>query len=348
MPLAGTAFWRAFRHEGAPYLVFAGVLIATIALWRGHVGHALLVGRAEAVRIPISPAKAGVVVSLKVDLLQRVKRGDILAEVVPADADAIRAALTANLEALRAQMMQTVDRNTVNFQQFRLDWMRRKLELASAQVDLQFAENEFRRVATLHDSRIVSDADFEAKRSARDALQVKVDVLTRIAADLERELDQPRAGDEPSGPTPAERAVAAGTVLLQKQLEAQAAATVLRAPVDGIVATIVRTAGENAAAGEAVLYLGTVQPARIVAYERQPLRVQLHSGDHIRVRSRANHAVADARILQVGAQLDTIDPMLLPLSSNGRVIEAGLPLLVEVPPQLALAPGEIVDLTAAR
>jgi multidrug resistance efflux pump len=348
VPRGRGTLWRDLQHEWLPYLVFGAVLLGTIALWRGHVGHAVLVGRTEAVRIPVSPAHGGVVVRLNVDLLQRVHRGDVLAEIVPADVEAVRAGLLANLESLRAQMLQGLDRNTVNFQQFRLDWMRRQLELASARVDLQFADNEYRRAVTLHDQQILSDADFEAKRTVRDALQVKVDTLTRIAAALEREINQPSATSAPPEQTPAERAIAAGAVLLQKQLEAQAAATVLRAPADGVVTTIGRTLGENVAAGEPVVTLGAIHPTRIVAYERQPLRHPLHSGDRVRVRSRATHASADARVLQVGAQLDTIDPALLPLTVNGHVAEAGLPLLVELPAQLALAPGEIVDLSPIR
>jgi HlyD family secretion protein len=348
VPRGRGTFWRDVRHEWLPYLVFGAVLLGTITLWRGHVGQAVLVGRTEAVRIPVGATHGGVVVRLNADLLQRVRRGDVLAEIVPADIEAVRAGLLANLESLRAQVLQGLDRNTVNFQQFRLDWMRRQLELAAARVDLQFADNEYRRAVTLHDQQILSDADFEAKRTVRDALQVKVDTLARIAAALEREIERAPGDRGPTEQSPAERAIAAGTVLLQKQLEAQAAATVLRAPADGVVLTIGRTPGENVAAGDPVVTLGAIRPTRIVAYERQPLRHPLHPGDRVHVRSRATHAVADARVLQVGTQLDPIDPALLPLTSSGRLAEAGLPLLIELPGQLALAPGEIVDLAPAR
>lgn len=344
----GAVYWRQFRHQAAPYLVFAAVLVAAVLIWHRRVGHSTIVGRAEAVHIPVSPRKSGVVMSLKVDVLQPVHRGDILAEVVPADADAIRAGLTANLEAMRAQMLQNADRNTVNFQEFRVDWLRRKLELASAQVDLQLAETEFRRISALHDSKIVSESDFDAKRGNRDALQVKVETLTRLTNEMEQEMLNPRNTANASAPSPADRAVAAATDLLEKQLAAQADATVLRAPMDGIVTTIHHRVGENAFAGEPVITIGALRPERIVAFMRQPLRLHLRQGDSVQVSVRGTRVTKPARVIQVGAQLEPIDPVLLPTPvMTSRISEYGLPLLIEIPPELGLAPGEMVVINAA-
>lgn len=340
-------YWREFRQRAAPYIVFLAVLAAAIYIWRHRVGHSAIVGRADSIHTEVTPRKSGVIRSLKVDLLQQVKKGDILAEVVPADDEAIRAGLTANLEAMRAQMMQSSDRNTVNFQEFRVDWLRRKLELASAQVDLQLAESDYRRIAALHDNRIVSDADFDAKRGSRDALQVKVETLTRLTNEMEQEMLKPRNGATAANESPADRAVAAATLLLDKQLAAQADASILRAPMDGVVTAISHREGENAFAGEPVLTLGALHPTRIIAYLRQPLRLQLHPGDIVNVGSRRAHRMRPAHVLQVGAQLEAIDATLLPIAMmSGRVAEYGMPLLVEIPPDLSLAPGEIVNIAA--
>jgi HlyD family secretion protein len=347
IPTSAAVYWRTFRHGAAPYIVFAVVLIAAVIIWNRRLGHSTIVGRAETAHTAVSARQSGVLVSLKVDLLQRVKKGDVLAEVVPADAEAIRAGLTSNLESLRAQLQQGTERNTVNLQQLRVDWLRRKLDLAAAQVDLQLAESEYRRITALHNNRIVSDSDFDAKQGARDAFKVKVETLTKLTNEMEHDMLKPNGPPPESTETPAERAVAAATLRLQKQLEAQEDAAIVRAPMDGVVSVIAKQEGENVALGDAIVTLGAIHPSRIIAFIRQPLRLQLHAGDTVKVSSRGTHATKPGRVLRVGAQLEPIDASLLPMTMSTRVLEYGLPLLIEVPPELQLAPGEVVNIAAA-
>jgi multidrug resistance efflux pump len=347
IPTTPAVYWRTFRHRAAPYIVFGVVLCSAVLIWNRRLGHSTIVGRAETVHTAVTARQSGVLVSLKVDLLQRVKRGDVLAEVVPADAEAIRAGLTSNLESLRAQLQQGTERNTVNLQQLRVDWLRRKLDLAAAQVDLQLAESDYRRISTLHNSRIVSDSDFDAKQGSRDALKVKVETLTKLTNEMEHEMLKPDGPPPENTETPAERALTAATIRLQKQLEAQADATVVRAPMDGVVSAITKQEGENVALGEAIVTLGAIHPTRIVAYIRQPLRLQLHAGDTVNVSSRGTRATKPAHVLRVGAQLEPIDSSLLPTMMSARVLEFGLPLLIEVPAALDLAPGEVVNIATS-
>jgi hypothetical protein len=50
-------------------------------------------------------------------------------------------------------------------------------------------------------------------------------------------------------------------------------------------------------------------------------------------------------VLEVGTQLEAIDPTLLPPTSfSSHVAEYGLPMLVEMPANLPVAPGEVVSL----
>jgi hypothetical protein len=60
----------------------------------------------------------------------------------------------------------------------------------------------------------------------------------------------------------------------------------------------------------------------------------------------AQRTNATARVLQVGTQLEPIEPTLLPPSaSSTHVVEYGLPMLIEIPTELSLAPGEIVSVS---
>jgi HlyD family secretion protein len=338
--------WREFRQGVLPYFVFAAVAGCAFALWNKRLAHAAIVGHAESIHAAVTAANPGVVATLQVDLLQRVKQGEVVAQVIPADLEAVAAGLTANVETLRTQLRQSADRNIVNYQELRLDWLRRNVELASTRVEQQLAENEYQRYAALHENHTVSDADFEIRRSNRDALRRKVAALRQLTTDLEKEIA--RLKPDNAEQTPADRAISAAMISQQKQLEALAASATLKAPMDGIVSSILKRPGENTSAGDLVLTIGALRPARIVAYVRQPLNARPAPGDSVEIATRtADHHAAAARVIEVGTQLEPIDPTLLPASpSSARVLEYGLPLLVEIPAQLTLAPGEIVDISA--
>ncbi len=338
---------REFRQRYASFAVVGLVLACTVVLWRKQSGHTVFVGQAEAVRTVVSATKPGTVIAVHADLLQRVKRGEVLAQIVPADLDATCAELASKVETLRAELLQSSDRSAVNYQSLRLDLLRRNVDLASANVERQLAESEFQRYRALHETHMVSDAEFETRRTNRDALQSKVDALTKLTADLANEIAHLRP-DAANENDPVARAISAAMVAQQKQLEALSEASNLKAPTDGIVSLVQKHAGENLAAGEPVITLGALRATRIVAYARQPLATRPKPGDLVQVSTRSGErASAPARVLEVGTQLEAIEPALLPPTSfSAKLTEYGLPLLVEIPAGLNIAPGEIVNLTA--
>ena len=50
-----------------------------------------------------------------------------------------------------------------------------------------------------------------------------------------------------------------------------------------------------------------------------------------------------AQVVQVGTQMEPINPILLPLAKT--VPEEGLPIAISLPPELNLMAGEVVSLT---
>lgn len=347
IPMPPSVRWRELRQGTLPYLMFALVALATVFLWKKRLARTSIVGHAEAVRTLVVAAKPGTIAALNVNLLQAVKRGDVVAQLAPADFEAVTANLSASVEQLRAQLGQDADRYVVNYQGLRLDWLRRNVELASARVERLLAESEYVRYSALHASKTVSDAEFELRRANRDVLNDKVSGLERLSSELEKEVVRlkPATAD-----TPADRALNAAVLAQQKQLQALVDAATLRAPGDGIVASIQKRPGETAMAGDVILTIGAGNVTRIVAFVRQPLNVMPKIGDLMDVSARTGtrHA-AQAHVVQVGTQLEPIEPSLLPLTSaSSRVVEYGLPLLLEIPATLKLAPGEIVNLVPRR
>ena len=346
IPTPRAVRWREFRQGLLPYLVFATVVICTVVLWRKHGARAAMVGQAEAVRVGVTAVRSGAVSVLHVDLLQPVKRGEVVAQLVPANLEVVTSELVAGTEKLRAELGQGADRNLVNYQSLRLDWLRRAVELASARVEQQLAESEYQRYAALHTNHTVSDAEFELRRANRDALKDKVAGLERLSSELENEIARLKPGSVDANAI--DRAISAAAAAQEKQLQALAEASRLRAPMDGFVSAILKRPGENALAGEPVLMIGALRASRIVAYARQPLHTALKVGDLVDVQLRRSPRTrVAARVLQVGSALEPIEPTLLPLpSTSGRVAELGLPLLIEIPAGLTLAPGEAVNLSA--
>jgi hypothetical protein len=65
----------------------------------------------------------------------------------------------------------------------------------------------------------------------------------------------------------------------------------------------------------------------------------------VQVRTRGPHReTGAAKVLEIGTQLETIAPALLPPIKFANV-ELGLPLGISLPANLKIRPGELVDLT---
>ena len=78
---------------------------------------------------------------------------------------------------------------------------------------------------------------------------------------------------------------------------------------------------------------------------RQPVIVRPQVGDVVQVRrALLSQRAADATVIEVGTQMELIDPSLLPVTTNPNRPEFGLPFMVTVPAGLDLLPGEAVQL----
>lgn len=124
---------------------------------------------------------------------------------------------------------------------------------------------------------------------------------------------------------------------------------VITAPIEGAVTYIHVTGGDKVRAGLPVLTVTGNKPDRIIAFLRQPIAFVPEEGTPVKIHPRARHnSTAVAVIQRVGLQLAPVRRTLLPItaaSSDSAHVEYGLPVIVSVPPELKLFPGEIVDLT---
>lgn len=343
IPSPPGTWWREFRINALPFFMFAAVAVAAAMIWRTELASPTAIGEVEAVHAEVMTTLDGVVAELRVQPFQRVRAGDPVAVLNLVEGDAFKstlARLEGNLKIQRSQLTQTQVRNDQAFQRLRLDLLDQKVSLATARVNLQYAESNLARVKTLFEEKIESESIFEQARTARDALLSEVAERRALVAEMEMTLGtlQPAAA-APQNPL-VQDAIAEAEILL-RQAEKP---IVLRAPIDGVVSAINRRPGEHVMAGGSIMTVSASESEHIIGFLRQPLTFQPRVGMAVKVRARAAaRPVAWSTILQIGAEVQLVSAgARLPGADMSQ--ERGLPFLLKLPPELRLRPGEIVDL----
>ncbi|MBU6400841.1 MAG: hypothetical protein KGS61_11020, partial [Verrucomicrobia bacterium] len=191
IPTPGAQRWREVRMRLVPPVVFLGALAVATMLWREYVAAPTLVGEVEPVQATVTSYKAGIVEQLNVTRFQHVRAGEAIAQVVIADPRILTsqlAVIQAEIDLLRTGMrpMLVQQRNVMDYDQLRLDWMRQRAQLAMARANLQLAEADYRRQAELFQEKIISERVFDQAKAAREKFRAELDELTRLVAEQEQ------------------------------------------------------------------------------------------------------------------------------------------------------------------
>jgi multidrug resistance efflux pump len=356
IPIPAGHRWREFRIKLIPSVIFFAAIAAVAFIWRNHIAAPTYVGEVETIHADVLSTLPGLLTGLNVDRFDTVTKGEIIGKVSPSDPELLKASLAAieiDLKTLQTRVALDRDRNEVNYEQIRLDWLNQRVELATAKVDLEYAEKEFQRQSELHLEKIVSDSEFELAKDVRDSRREEVAEREKIVSEMQKRL-QALSGEENSHVEKTNwlsQAVAAQ----EAQLLLTEGPISLTAPIDGTVTLVNHRAGERVLAGEPIITITSSNSTRIVAFARQPFSLIPKVGDHVRVRTRSvPRKTAIATIQHVGSSVET---MLPPVSRNnknllnnalGNPLERGLAFSVNLPENFAVYPGETVDLILLR
>jgi HlyD family secretion protein len=364
---AGTLF-REFRIQAFPYIAFMVVVGLTVWLWRGYVGPANWVGEVESVRGVVSSMGPGRLAQLQVDALQRVTAGQVLARVITVEPRILEAQISlskARIDLIRAGTDSDLRKQNsrVNLESLRIDWMSKRVDWLSAKARSTYRQLELARIEKLRSGVVngvgsaplpvmsQNDLDVSHRDTAIEEATVKEleQLVTQIGATIQQ-LSVHRIEDQDSSSTRAAIEVESKNLDL---LESQMMPIDLMAPFDGVVSVVHRWSGETIQAGEPILTVSQEKPSRVVAFIRQPIQIQAQPGMKVEVRARGGRReMGVGEVLRVGSQLEPISSTLLPRtsglpiggSSGGSATENGLPVLVSLPANLTLYPGEVVDL----
>jgi HlyD family secretion protein len=344
--------WRELRIRILPAVVFAVAVCLLGLLWSGNVTSRTLLGQAEPVLANVSCYKPGILSELNVSRFQKVKAGDVLGKVMITDPKILASSLAviqAEIEALQANMRPVLaqQRNAMDYDQLRLDWMRQRTQLATARVNLDLADTEFHRMEELMKDKIIAQRVYDQARAARDRLQNEVENLSKLVEEGEasfRTLQLTNGNDISKVSADPLRAAIAVQESKLHLTEAELSPITLRAPIDGIVSTIFHRAGESVTAGQPILAVATLNPVRIVGYLRPPIAKEPRPGMSVEVRTRGvprEHGAG--KIVEVGTQMEAIPATLLGPVHFANT-EQGLPIDISLPPGLKVRAGELVDI----
>lgn len=337
--------WHLFRTNVLPVLSFALVLGLSVWLWGLNLANPLVMGQAEGLTANVVTATPGRVARLEVALFQPVKQGDVIAVVDASDPQILSntvAVIQAEMDAIRADAgMDSGDR--VRLAQFQMDWLTQRSELASLRAEQQYAEAELVRQERLFKEAISSQSDLDiARRDVERLTQAVKEKSAGVnAAEVAlRELD-PNRSEAGSASVRATLAVAAERLHLA---EAQLQPMLLRAPIDGYVTKLDFAADATVVRGTILAVIASPKVDRIIGYIPQPVRLEPKVGMKLEIRTRGTHRqLAQTEISHVGPRIEIFDAPLR-VRGMGAAQERGLPIVVGVPPELNLRPGELVDM----
>ena len=328
-----------------PSLGFLGVLAVTLWLWGKNLTNPLVVGQAESLQVEVASPKPGRISTLNVKLFQDVKAGDALAVIEIADplvASNTIAKVLAEMNLLRVSAgLDAAGR--IRLADFRLSWMIRRAELAVAQARLKWAQSEYDRVNSLAVEKFASQFDLDVARRDRDqeAMEIEKQTLAvEAAAEAARDLDPATADLE----SPVMKATLALAEQELRLAESQLAPVILTAPISGRVSKLDPPVGSIMAAGVPIIAISSSNPDRITGFLSQPLRIEPKIGMKVEVRSRGLvRRTGEARVLDIGPRIVMFDAPLR-VRGMGAVQERGLPVVMNVPANMFLRPGELVEL----
>ena len=343
IPTPASQRWREFRIQVLPFIVFAGLIVSIVILWRGFVQPVGIVGFAETNAVNVVATQDGLLSILNVERFQMVTKGQELGIVVNTDPELLKAQITtaqADIEVLRTRNIVDQDRSDQSYQQFRQDLLNHRVAQASARINWLVASNDFGRTEKLFKAGQESPAKYDADKGSMDAIAATIEERDRQIDDLTRSLANLQAKRKASPADAFDKAIEAK----QRELELLLKPSTVKAPISGMISMVHHHGGERVLRGMPIVTITEPEANHVIGYIRQPIVKKPQTNSLVLITTRSQPRIlAQGHVVHVGAQLEPINPALL--SADTKRMEVGLPILVSVPQGVKLTPGEFVDLS---
>ena len=345
IPTPAETRWREFRVRYFPIVVFAATLFAIWRLWGVIPPATGLRGIGEGAVSLLTSPHDGFLERLQVQPHSWVEAGQPLLTVTPFNPEFQLDILQSQLQMSRLAMEPSLaDRNVIDYEQLRIDSLRLKQELAMAQVNLDRAEKVLPRHEALLKEQLLSRDIYDQTLRDRDYYQAEVREKTTAIKEIDERLEQllnmvQSAGQQTNRTT---EEVLPGLRDQMTTVRTNWAPITLTAPITGEV-TLHRQAREFVTAGEPLLTINAARADRIIAYLKQPMPFQPEVGMPVEVMTRARNPIRfNTEIAQIGARVEIITNAIA-FVPVGALVDSGLPLILPVPRDVQIRPGEVVD-----
>ncbi|MDY0106139.1 MAG: HlyD family secretion protein [Giesbergeria sp.] len=249
-PTRSTADALVKKRRNARLAMLGGVVVlaavGSTAYWKLHASHFVSTDNAYAAAevAQITPAVGGTVLEVKVSDTDAVKRGDVLLVIDPTDARLAVTQATAELDRAtrRVKSLMANDANlSAQISAREADAQRASAQLAAAQADFERAQVDLQRRQALVASGSVSGDELTRAKNGFDAATAQLAAAKAAAAQVTANQRSAVAAKEANAALISHSTVdthpevaAARARLDQAQVDLER--TVLRAPLDGVVA----------------------------------------------------------------------------------------------------------------
>jgi len=364
-----------------PILVWLVALGGVIFLLSHRRERFEVLGLAQGQVRQISSTSMGRLQNVPVQLFESVREGDVVAIIdtvldhkhLEVELEAKKAVFMAEINQLQAELKATSNRLTVeaanrknnmvdtqrrfavDVENARLRTLQLKASLGPDQIRLEELELNSKILAVQEPLQSNSAILYEQRKLKKqyDALAKEIEEKRHLLVQAENDLQQAisRRNEfalrQPVNPElktvlePIQAAIRVKEVQIAEILTDRQALE-LKAPFDGIVSEILHKSGEAVLAGEPILSIAETKPREILAYANQNLASRLEANMKVKlIKNSEPQQIANSQITHLGPGVQLVPEQL---RSDPAVLEWGRPMLIRVPPNMKLMPGEIVGI----
>lgn len=350
IPVPATLKWREFRYRVLPLLTVSAATLAVVALWITCVDAPTVIGKALARKANVITPISGTLLALNVSKFERVNEGDTLALIQPIGVKTQLDTLRLEIDLIRNRIDPVVEkkRNAVSYYRLRLEWLQQRVSLASSKVSLQRAENELARDQKLFEGELISADRFDQSQKNVDALRAEVEEAINMVAELGSALDGLHALDAAND---TDQLVEQLSIAAKRQeehlqrLEEISKPRPLLAPMTGKVTSLDHARGETVMVGDRILAITAEDSTQLIAYLKAPIPESFEAGTPIRIQTRGlKRRTATSHVEGISPDWEPLTGPDATTTTTEFSVNIGLPVLLTLPPELEVRPGELVDI----
>lgn len=269
----------------------------------------------------ITPQVDGTISAVPVTETTRVKRGQVLVQLDPADTELAYAQAQANYaEAVR------------HVHQYVANTAEAEAQVAARKADLDKASEDYRRRVALAAAQAISAEQLGDARSAYDAARANV-----AAAQQTLESDRALIGGVDVDHNP--EVLAAKAAMDKAKLDLSR--SVIRAPFDGVVAQKSAQVGQRVAVGQALMSVVPVKDAYVEANFKEGQLTKVHAGQQVTLTSDlyGSRVVFHGRVEGLSGGTGSAFSVIPAQNATGNWIK----VVQRLPVRVALDPRELAE-----